>query len=570
MTLRMYLLFLLAGAALGQDLDDPRLRHEIWASGIERPLGFDFIGPGELFIFENTTGRVMHVRDGQVENELLDLVVGDRGGLGLAVSPNFATDRFVFLHATESMTGQDGGLWSGTRILRYRYDGQELVDPLTLLQVPFDPSQTNGTNHDSGTLRFGPDGMLYGLLGDKHRGGLGNGRIEQNTGLAPAGCGVIFRLASDGTVPADNPFANHAIPGVRPWYVTGFRNSLGLTFDPQTDSLWFTDNGPDSYDELNRAIAGMNGGWLKIMGPDDRDAIYAENGGNAYGRADLVLIPGATYRDPEFSWAVPIGITAAGFVPARRFPEDLWGDLWVADFLGRLTSFEMTSDRLSVVPPSLSTDRVADTAPEAEEPRFGSGFGTVTEWRFGPDGYLYLCDYYGGNLRRIRPVVDRVEPTGMQILAGQVRSGSVEALGGLEIGELILHRPARIGLGQAQLQWQIELAFALEAGDPLQLEFDLNGSLGSGAGTARLEAFQPATATWVPVGSHPVGTMPGAHIDALPAPADQWVEPGTGRVRLRLEVRAHAPAAPGLVGSSPASPRLQLVLNRARLRATLP
>ncbi len=566
----MCLLFLLTGTTLGQHLQDPRLRHEVWASGIERPLGFDFIGPGELFIFENTTGRVMHLRNGQVANELLDLVVGDRGGLGLAVSPDFANDRFVFLHATESVTGQDGGEWSGTRILRYRYDGEELVDPLTLLEVPFDPNQNNGNTHDSGTLRFGPDGMLYGLLGDKYRGSLDNGRIEQNTGLAPSGCGVIFRLAPDGTIPSDNPFANHPIPSVRPWYVTGFRNSLGLTFDPQTDALWFTDNGPDSYDELNRAVAGMNGGWLKIMGPDERDAVYFENGDTAYGRDDLVLLPGAVYRDPEFSWASPIGITAAGFVPARRFPEDLWGDLWIADFLGRLSAFEMSAERSSIVPPSLSADRVADSPAEAEEPRFGSNFGTVTEWRFGPDGYLYLCDYYAGFLRRIRPVVDRVEPTGIEILAGKLFSGSVEDLGGLETGELILHRPERSGQAQLQLLWQVELAYRLEANDPLQLEFDLSSSLRSGAGGTRVEAFHPASASWTPVGNHPVGTMLGSHVDVLPAPAEQWVEPGTGRVRLRLEVRAHAPAAPGLVGSAPASVRLQLNLNRARLRATLP
>src|SRR4029434_4236693 len=89
--------------------------------------------------------------------------------------------------------------------------------------------------HNGGRIAFGPDGMLYAIVGDAH-----NSSNAQDTTNEDRG--KIIRIEPDGAAPSDTPF------GDRVW-VYGIRNSFGFAFDPQTDDLWETDNGPSCHDE---------------------------------------------------------------------------------------------------------------------------------------------------------------------------------------------------------------------------------------------------------------------------------------------------------------------------------
>src|SRR4029079_13134601 len=98
--------------------------------------------------------------------------------------------------------------------------------------------QATGPNHDGGPIQFGPDGKLYGIVGDLNR-----SASEQNQGtqaaLSTSFVGGIYRLNADGTIPSTNPFfATQTNSAFQRLYAYGVRNSFGLTFDPSSGVLW--------------------------------------------------------------------------------------------------------------------------------------------------------------------------------------------------------------------------------------------------------------------------------------------------------------------------------------------
>ncbi len=321
------------GVALTQTVNSERLAVDAYITGLQAPTGMVFLADEDLLVIEKNTGRVRRARNGVIEATVLDLSVStasERGGLGIELSPNFDDDGFVYIYYSAA-AGGDGTGWTENVVARYQWNGSRLVSPTVLLRFPHRSGQANGPNHDGGTLRFGPDGNLYGQVGDLNRGRFDDPRIEQNTGGdASAEVGGIFRIDSTGDVPADNPFADHAVEAVRIWFVYGVRNGFGLAFDDLTDRLWFTENGPEVYDEINVAEPAMNSGWLPLMGPDSRDARYGANGNRAFSAADLQMLPGSVYRDPVvFSWLDPIGVTAMVFLRTDTFPcADCATDWW--------------------------------------------------------------------------------------------------------------------------------------------------------------------------------------------------------------------------------------------------
>ena len=143
----------------------------------------------------------------------------ERGLLGLAISPTFAADRFVYaFYSHSNRTRQD--------IIRWKDCAGEAIDPTVIVQLP------SGADccHKGGRLAFGPDGKLYVTLG------------EQHTPAAAADTsdvrGKVLRYNPDGTVPPDNPFG-----AGNPVWASGFRNPFGIAFSP-TGRLAVTSNGP--------------------------------------------------------------------------------------------------------------------------------------------------------------------------------------------------------------------------------------------------------------------------------------------------------------------------------------
>ena len=380
-----------------QTLTDPALEVTEIVAALSQPTAMALLPPSpgatlELLVAEKATGRVVHVRDGAILGIALDLPVNsrsERGLLGLALHPAFTSNGFVYLYYTASSTGADNTDQSAVaahRVQRYVWDGATLTAPTLLLELPATP----GPNHDGGVLLFGPDGMLYGVIGDLNR----NGQLQNfPSGPAADDTGIVFRLHDDGSVPVGNPFVDLG-GAMAKVFAYGVRNSFGMDFDPQSQVLWDSENGPDRHDEINRVPGGFNSGWEQIMGPDAQDP---------QNQTDLWAAAGSQYADPLFSWLAPIGVTAIHFVRTAILGPGYTHDLLVGDNnTGGLYRFEASADRTSLVMPTPETaDRVADNAAERDVFRIGSGFGVVTDIETGADG-VYVCSLSNGRIYRIR------------------------------------------------------------------------------------------------------------------------------------------------------------------------
>ncbi|GIF06991.1 PQQ-dependent sugar dehydrogenase [Actinoplanes siamensis] len=163
---------------------------------------------------------------------------GEGGVLGLAVGPDFTTDRWLYVYHTSA---------TDNRIVRIRYDGTLRTDTLQVLLTGIPRNKY----HNGGRLRFGPDGMLYAAAGDGQD-------PDQAQDLASLG-GKVLRLRPDGGVPADNPFAGSYV------WSYGHRNPQGLAFDSQ-GRLWEQEFGNNVMDETNIVVKGGNYGWPACEG----------------------------------------------------------------------------------------------------------------------------------------------------------------------------------------------------------------------------------------------------------------------------------------------------------------
>jgi glucose/arabinose dehydrogenase len=253
--------------------------------------------------------------------------------------------------------------------------------------------------------------------------------------------GVILRLGDDGSAPADNPFfaAGAALGGepganVQKIYAYGLRNSFGMAFDPVSGALWEQENGDDTFTELNRADAGLNSGWIQIMGPVGRIGQYkgiettfgsrdlqqlrwpptniADSPAEAVSR--LFMLPGASFSDPEFSWKWEVAPAGIAFVEGgglgRQFRADLFmGAARTTLEGGHLFHFNLTGNRqrIAVDDPRLQ-DRVADNTfkfdiTESESLLIGRNFGIVPDIETGPNGHLFLASLSNGEIYEIFP-----------------------------------------------------------------------------------------------------------------------------------------------------------------------
>jgi glucose/arabinose dehydrogenase len=457
-------------------LSDPGLAVTTAASGLAQPIGIAFIGAGDMLVIEKGSGLVRRVVNGVVQPApVLDLPVNsasERGLLGIALHPNFPTVPHVFLFWTESNTGADTTLVSavpllGNRVDRFVWNGSTLTQDLNLLRlrarqtdnvpVPGHPVTANANeagNHDGGQLRFGPDGRLYVFVGDLGRRGwmqnLSNGPFvtapfvddtfggpqPDNAHLA----GVVLRVGADGSAPADNPFfvAGAAMGGevganLQKLFSYGHRNGFGMAFDPAAGHLWLTENGDDAFSEVNRVRPGMNGGWIQVAGPLSRIAQFKQIETLQFGRslqqvrypptrisytpaavtAKLVMLPGAVYVDPTFSWKYEVAPAGTGFVAGTALGQHNEGTLWLGSALassGRLFRMRLTPDRQHIdtsADPRLA-DRVADNLTkheftESETLLVGAGFGATPDIVQGPDGALYVVSISDGAVYRIGP-----------------------------------------------------------------------------------------------------------------------------------------------------------------------
>jgi glucose/arabinose dehydrogenase len=462
-----------------------------------------FLGPGDFLVLEQATGKVQHVVNGAIANTAIDLPVNsasERGLLGIVLAPDFASSHYVYLYWTQSSTGADSSSLAdvpllGNRVDRYRWDptAQTLTfnrNIITLHAFQADANQPMRGNHDGGKILFGPDGKLYIQIGDQGRRGQmqnlpfgptrGSQPDDQFGGPAPDNAhltGVILRLNPDGTTPDDNPFIGltaqnlapieqsagvsmsgsllaEVVANIQKVYSYGRRNGFGLAFDPMTGFLWESENGDDTFDEINRITAGSNGGWIQAMGPISRvpdfkhiECSFTPLQGNLpvagnlpfsaidpatfipalqqvrwppmliadtqdQAQSRLFVLPGSHYEDPEFSWKWAVAPAAIGFAGTGLGPKHA-GNLFVGGsrtFLDEGYLFEFTFDssrrHFAFTDPKLQ-DSVDDNDYKFDEGESsslvaGKNFGIVTNIVTGPDNNLYVTSLSNGAVYMIK------------------------------------------------------------------------------------------------------------------------------------------------------------------------
>jgi glucose/arabinose dehydrogenase len=220
----------------------------VLAANLEIPWDLGFLPDGRILLTERA-GRVrlLHPQTGLASDPLLVVAEvhhsGEGGLLGLAVHPQFADNRLIYLYYTYA-----SGEGTANKVVACVLENSALSGARTIVEeIP------GARFHNGGRIRFGPDGMLYVTTGDAQIPEL----AQDRSSLA----GKILRLRDDGSVPADNPFADS------PVYSYGHRNPQGLAWDA-AGQLWATEHGPRGHDEINLIEPGRNYGWPVIRGDE--------------------------------------------------------------------------------------------------------------------------------------------------------------------------------------------------------------------------------------------------------------------------------------------------------------
>jgi glucose/arabinose dehydrogenase len=326
------------------------------AEGLVQPWAIAWLPSGDALITERP-GRLRIVRGGTllpapVEGVPPVVYQGQGGLLEVAVHPNFASNKFVYL--TFSKTKADGS-GATTALVRGTFENDRLSNVQTLFE-----SVSTGRGHFGGKIAFDGKGFLYLTLGDRQVPPEGNLEAHPAQDLTNHH-GKLVRLHDDGKVPADNPFVSRA--GAKPeiWSY-GHRNVQGIAIDPATGNVWANEHGPQGGDELNLIQPGKNYGWPVIgFGVNYQTGKAIHSGTMREGM-----------EQPLHLWVPSIGISGAMFYTGDRFPG--WkGNLFVAGMVGEQVG------RLTIAGPRV----------QSRETLF-PGVGRVRDIRQGPDGFIYL------------------------------------------------------------------------------------------------------------------------------------------------------------------------------------
>lgn len=204
---------------------------------------------GELLIVDTATGVKTSV------NGVPKVAYGGQGGLGdIILAPDFATSNNIYISYVEAGTGADSNKF-GAKVIKATLMGLDTDAPHLQAITPIweQTPKLKGQGHYSHRLLFSPDGQyLY----------ISSGERQEKTPAQDmsVNLGKIIRLHPDGSVPADNPFAQNGSDIATQFWTIGHRNILGMAFDDK-GRLWAHEMGPRGGDEFNLIEKGNNYGW---------------------------------------------------------------------------------------------------------------------------------------------------------------------------------------------------------------------------------------------------------------------------------------------------------------------
>lgn len=328
----------------------------------DEPWALAFLPDGRMLITEKKGTLYIVTQDGKRSRPiqgLPDVDYGGQGGLGdVIVHPDFDDNGFIYLSYAESGPGSTRGAAVTRAKLNLNERGGSLSNASVIWrQYP----KVVGRGHYGHRMVFDKEGFLWISSGDRQK-------------FTPAqdmqsNMGKVLRLNDDGSVPADNPFAQYRDEdasvdrrGVynQIWSL-GHRNPLGLTFDLE-DRLWVVEMGPAGGDELNLVKRGANYGYPVVS-----------NGNHYDGRK----IPDHDTR-PEFSkpakWWTPVISPGHMTVYSGKLFEAWKGDLMIAGLSSQaIVRVEIDGEK----------------AEEAERYPMGARIRSIVE---GPAGALWVLE----------------------------------------------------------------------------------------------------------------------------------------------------------------------------------
>jgi aldose sugar dehydrogenase len=332
---------------------------ETLAKGLDNPWALAFLPSDAGIMITEKTGALKLFKNQElasISNVPAAFVEGEAGLLDIAIDPDFASTKRIFLSYNE-------GDRRANRVAIFSaiLQNMALVDGKVIFRTATDDI---GSGHSASRLAFLPDKTLLLTRGD--------GFERRQDALNPArGTGKVFRINRDGSIPADNPKFARGVAGL---FSIGHRNIEGLVVDPDTGTIWSTEHGPKGGDELNIIKAGGNYGWPRATYGfhDDGKAVS-----NIQDAPDIV--------DPLLVWTPSIAPSGLAIIRGGKFPE--WrGDLMAGALAGR----------------QLRRIRVRKGVVMMQEVLLYREESRIRDVRVAPDGNIYvLTDGDRGKLLRL-------------------------------------------------------------------------------------------------------------------------------------------------------------------------
>ncbi len=379
--------------ALGQNLPANFSRVTVGgtAAAISNPTVMAFAPDGRIFVAQQNGVLRVFKNDQLLATPFLTLTVnsdGERGLIGIAIDPDFATNNYIYLYYTTTTNGLHN------RISRFTANGDVVLAGSEQVILELDPL-SSATNHNGGALAFGKDGKLYVAIGEN-----ANGSHAQNLEVYH---GKFLRINKDGTAPTDNPFPG-TVHSSRIWAL-GLRNPYTFAIHPTSGRILLNDVGQSTWEEVDDAtIGGKNFGWPTTEGnttnPAFTSPIYAYNHSGA--QPTGCAITGGTFFSPANS----------------NYPTTYRDKYFILD---------LCSAWIYYFDPS---------TPNPTATEFATNIGSqAVSLMTGPDGNLYYLSRTAARLYRIvytpptTPPSVVTHPQPVTIFAGQNATFSVTATG---------------------------------------------------------------------------------------------------------------------------------------------
>jgi glucose/arabinose dehydrogenase len=383
----------------------PSLTHSVVLSGLEFPWDMAFLEDGTMFFTEKCQGLSVRLPSGEV-NALLGMTDtegyaataedlfcdGQAGMMGVAVDPDFESNRRIYVYSTSSMSSPPSN-----RLMRLvvSEDFASVSDRTDIVDdVPYKNAATDhpfgGTGaHNGGRVRFNPgDGYLYLTTGDTHA-----GAVPQSPTLMG---GKVLRIDTDGAAAPENAPPEGFDARV---FTYGHRNPQGIAFRPSDNRPFTVEHGPWHSDETTALVNGGNAGWdpRPNMGgrgpcPDDYCG-YMPNQMGAVAPAEraayMPMTDRTTYPDAmPPAWTnngLSQGSSSAAFLSGPQWKD--WDGMLAIGIMGIGIHGTPVGERIDLI--ALSDDGLSTTATTTVSLPMPSGrFRSVVQ---GPDGTLYAA-----------------------------------------------------------------------------------------------------------------------------------------------------------------------------------